>query len=132
MTKQDFVNKLSNTINAREDTHGSPQDTFATIAEIWTALLKKKIMRDVTEISGSLNLTSNFVSSEIAAKFKVTPSEVANMMAAMKIARTADNPYHEDNWIDIAGYAACGAVIVDEVKSSVNKDYVDCMMDDEI
>ena len=37
--------------------------------------------------------------------------EVALMMAGLKIARAAYNPDHEDNWIDLAGYAACGGEI---------------------
>jgi hypothetical protein len=44
------------------------------------------------------------------------------MMALMKIARLATNPAHEDSWVDLAGYAACGA--------SVAKDLVE-QMDEE-
>jgi len=35
-------------------------------------------------------------------------SDVALMMAAMKLARLRFNPTHEDSWVDLAGYAACG------------------------
>ena len=31
------------------------------------------------------------------------------MMALLKIARVKYNPRHADSWVDIAGYAACGA-----------------------
>lgn len=37
-----------------------------------------------------------------------TASDVANMMILLKIARGANGKPKEDNWIDIAGYAACG------------------------
>ena len=38
-------------------------------------------------------------------------SDIAMMMALMKIARLAHAPGHMDSWIDIAGYAACGGEI---------------------
>jgi hypothetical protein len=30
------------------------------------------------------------------------------MMSLLKLARIRSNPGHSDNWIDLAGYAACG------------------------
>jgi hypothetical protein len=33
------------------------------------------------------------------------------MLALLKVARIRSNPKHADNWIDIAGYAACGGEI---------------------
>jgi hypothetical protein len=34
---------------------------------------------------------------------------VALMMAWLKIVRASGNPGHEDSFVDLAGYAACGA-----------------------
>lgn len=34
--------------------------------------------------------------------------DVAAMMILLKLGRLAGNPTHEDSWIDVAGYAACG------------------------
>lgn len=59
--------------------HGELEDTFARISELWTVYLGT----NVTEV------------------------DVALMMALLKIARASGNPRHEDNYIDIAGYAAC-------------------------
>lgn len=67
----------------RNDTHGNPEDTFADIASLWSAYLGEQIQ----------------------------PYDVCNMMALLKIARAKQNPKHDDNWIDIAGYAACGAEV---------------------
>ena len=39
---------------------------------------------------------------------KLTPSDIAAMMALLKLSRIASGKYSEDNWIDLAGYAACG------------------------
>lgn len=66
----------------REQQYGSPEDNFATIAKLWNAYLKKDIIR---------------------------PSDVAMMMALLKVARIATGNYKEDSYIDLAGYAICGA-----------------------
>lgn len=65
----------------REAVHGNPGDTFAKIAMIWTAILGHD----------------------------VDPSQVALCLAGLKLARLAGNPSHSDSWVDLAGYAACGA-----------------------
>jgi len=67
----------------RNTTHGNPEDTFGLIAAYWSTHL------DVT----------------------VTPADVCVMMTLLKLARLAENPTNEDNWIDGAGYLACGGEI---------------------
>lgn len=64
----------------RQITHGRPENNFADIALLW------QIYKDVP----------------------FTAQDVAAMMALMKIARVKWNPVHQDNWIDVAGYAICG------------------------
>lgn len=39
------------------------------------------------------------------------PEDVAAMMALLKIARIASGHAKADNWVDLAGYAACGGEI---------------------
>lgn len=41
--------------------------------------------------------------------------ECANRIQ-VKIARLVTNPYHVDGWIDIAGYARCAVMIIDELQ----------------
>ena len=41
----------------------------------------------------------------------ITATFVAIMCADIKFARLENQPNHEDSWIDVAGYAACGAEI---------------------
>ena len=67
---------------SREEEYGSPEDNFSVIAGLWTAY------------TGT----------------DVTPKDVAMMMALLKIARAkaGSNP---DTYVDLAGYAACGAEI---------------------
>lgn len=60
--------------------HGDLEDNFVRIAQMWSAY----------------------------AQIPFTASDVAAMMVLLKVARVASNPGHADNWIDAAGYAACG------------------------
>jgi hypothetical protein len=39
----------------------------------------------------------------------INPHNVAVLMILAKVARISTSPDKADNWIDIAGYAACGA-----------------------
>lgn len=73
----------------RQDTHGKPEDSFGAIANMWTAYL------DVGR--------------------EITPVDVANMMILLKIGRAKGNPKHMDNWVDVAGYAACAGEIAADV-----------------
>lgn len=70
----------------RQDTHGRPEDSFGAIAGLWTAYLG----------TGQ----------------EIDHVDVANMMVLLKIARAKENPEHTDNWVDMAGYAACAGEIV--------------------
>ena len=65
--------------------HGDMEDNFAVIASYWSIHLGHK----------------------------VEPVDVGVMMALLKAARAKSNPYHEDNYIDGAGYFACSAECVD-------------------
>ena len=42
---------------------------------------------------------------------EVTPEQVVMAMTCMKIARLIETPDHEDSWVDICGYGACGAEV---------------------
>jgi len=64
----------------RAATHGALEDSFGQIAAIWSVRL------GVT----------------------VTPAQVAILMIDLKTVRGWGNPGHLDNWVDMAGYAACG------------------------
>ena len=67
----------------REQDYGSPEDNFTQIARLWSAYLN----------------------------FRVRPLDVALMMALLKIARISTGTATEDSFVDLAGYAACGAEI---------------------
>lgn len=65
----------------RAATHGAVENTFGLIAALWSARLGQPI----------------------------TSAQVAIMLIDLKTARAWGNPAHRDSWVDMAGYAACGA-----------------------
>lgn len=69
----------------REQDYGTPENNFGVIADFWSDYLQ-------TQIDGR---------------------DVAAMMILLKVARVATSPCGgtDDTWVDIAGYAACGAEI---------------------
>lgn len=69
----------------RAATHGDLEDNFSAIAQIWSVRLGRTI----------------------------TSEQVALMLIDLKLVRAWGNPTHEDNWVDIAGYAACGGELAD-------------------
>jgi len=86
------------TVYDRADTHGEPEESFATIADKWTAHIRALLRSDGIDPEG----------------FSLDPDAVANMMIDLKTSRNAEGHYTEDNWVDIAGYAECGARIETE------------------
>lgn len=71
------------TTTDREQQYGDPENNFSAIAKMWSGYLDTP----------------------------VTPADVAAMMILLKVARISSGQNKADNWIDIAGYAACGGEI---------------------
>lgn len=85
MTREETLDKAKAVVTRdRNDQYGLPESTFGTIAGLWSAYLDRSI----------------------------TPKDVAVMMILLKCARTMHN-VSDDTWIDIAGYAACGAEVME-------------------
>lgn len=76
----------------REQDYGSPENNFACIANLWSSYLANRIQTAVNAGKGWI----------------ITPADAAAMLALLKIARIASGHAKADNWIDLAGYAACG------------------------
>ena len=88
MTREDILNEAGNCVlRDRDREYGTPEDSFAMIADLWTTYLQERVV--------------------------IAPRDVAAMMALLKIARIARSN-KSDNWIDLAGYAACGGEIDDQ------------------
>lgn len=69
----------------RQASYGSPENSFNLIAQLWSSYLAEH------------------------AEGPLKTHDVAVMMALLKAARIAFNPQNQDNWIDLGGYAVCGA-----------------------
>lgn len=81
---------------ARNQTYGNVEDNFSRIASLWSTYLDTA----------------------------VTPIDVAMMMVLLKTARVSSGGLHYDNYVDVAGYAACAYEITKEwdvVKSDGGK-----------
>ena len=71
----------------RTATHGEMEENFSIIAKYWSIHLD----------------------------IPVTAIDVAVMMALVKVARIKLNPGHDDNWVDGAGYFACGGELATSI-----------------
>lgn len=74
---------------ARRNAYGNPEDSFATVAKLWTTYLNR-VGVDLTDPEQGLSA-----------------GNVAVMMVLLKVARLAETPSHRDSLVDIVGYAAC-------------------------
>lgn len=70
-----------------------PEDTFETIAGKWTAHVRALLREQGIDPED----------------FQLEGHDVANMMVDLKTSRNAEGHYHDDNYVDIAGYAENGA-----------------------
>lgn len=86
MRRSDLLETARKAVTSdRQATHGRPENTFGRIAHLWSAYLG----------------------------IVLTDYDVAHLMILLKVARAQQNPKHEDNHIDIAGYAACASELAD-------------------
>lgn len=67
-------------LKSRQDAYSAPENNFKNIAGLWSAYKSVKFTR----------------------------ADVSAMLALVKIGRLMTTPDHQDSWIDLAGYAACG------------------------
>lgn len=78
----------------REQDYGTPENNFDTIAEFWITYLNRACVDE----DGCVYIDA---------------TDVAMMMALLKIARIAGGSGTRDSFIDLAGYAACGGECAD-------------------
>lgn len=88
MTRSDILEQAKTCVSGdRDRDYGSPENSFEMIAKLWSIYLQLDPMT------------------------VIEPRDVAAMLALLKIARISSGVYKADNWIDLAGYAACGGEI---------------------
>lgn len=95
LTKAQLLDKAREAVADRGLNYGKPEDNFNRIALRWKAHIKNRFGLDVP----------------------IDGVSVAIMMGDVKVARLENAPGHVDSWVDLAGYAACGAEIATAVQS---------------
>ena len=89
MNRATCLKKADECVNGkREQDYGSPESNFLKIADLWSAYYGVPF----------------------------SPTDVAMMMALLKIARIQTGTATEDSFVDLAGYAACGCEIATDKK----------------
>lgn len=84
--KQILENAIRTVCQDRKDRYGEVENNFKLIADLWSAYLGAA----------------------------VSAVDVAMMMGMLKMARIKTGKYTQDNFVDLAGYAACGAECMPE------------------
>ena len=88
MTRNEVLERAAECVSGdREQDYGSPEQNFKTISMLWSVYLQRTPRSYISEV------------------------DVAAMLALLKIARIGSGNAKSDNWIDLAGYAACGGEI---------------------
>ena len=87
----------------RNSSYGDAEDNFEHIRELWGWwLYRRGLLEDADEL---------------------TKLDVAQMSAMIKIARKVKDIKYLDNWVDDAGYSACGGgLILGESQKNVNEE----------
>ena len=86
LTRKSILPKLKKCVcTDREQQYGGMENNFALIARLWREYL------DTNK--------------------PITAHDVAMMMALLKVARIASGQIKADNYVDLAGYAACAGEI---------------------
>lgn len=98
MTRKEVLEKAAQCVlQDRQNQYGGVENCFDAIGRLWSAYI---------------------AASGVRVEGRVTSFDVAMMMALLKIARAAVNPTHEDNIVDLAGYAACAGECMHEKEKS--------------
>lgn len=93
MTREEILAAAQKCIcGDREQDYGSQERSFGVIGQFWETYLQEKCL---VRRSGPVEV-------------QVLPEDVAAMMCLFKAARIATGHGKADNWVDLAGYAACG------------------------
>ena len=86
MDKVEALREAISAVEERGESYGDVRQNHQRIADLWSVVLGQV----------------------------VTPEQVVMCMTCLKVARLIETPDHEDSWVDIAGYGACGAEVATE------------------
>ena len=86
MEKREALKAAIKIVEKRGESYGDVRKNHQRIASLWSVVLGQEI----------------------------SPEQVVLCMTCVKVARLIQTPDHEDSWVDIAGYGACGAEVADK------------------
>ena len=86
MEKREALKAVIKIVEKRGESYGDVRKNHQRIASLWSVVLGQEI----------------------------SPEQVVLCMTCVKVARLIQTPDHEDSWVDIAGYGACGAEVADK------------------
>lgn len=87
--REEFLEQVQKIVcQDRNVTHGDAEDNFRVIASLWNVYIHNSKGEELNN------------------------KDVAIMMCLFKISRLMTNVNNMENWLDLAGYAACGGGIV--------------------
>jgi hypothetical protein len=95
----------------RNASYGDPNHDFARTAVYWQehVLARLEVALRGRILDNEVELTMNMIRDVATEEAILGPTDVAIMMSLLKISRLAWSPTKADSWVDLAGYAACGA-----------------------
>ena len=96
----DVLLKAHKVINGeRQDTYGTPEDSFRMIADQWRWYLKRQYDTDIV----------------------LKAYDVAMMMVLFKICRMFGQEYSEDNYVDACGYLALAGDMYEQTLAEIER-----------
>lgn len=103
MTRKDILDAALKCVNGdRDQQYGNPEDSFRCISEFW----------------------NSYIFCKTGCIVDLKPKDAAAMLALLKLARIAGGQIKDDNWIDLAGYAACGGEVEGKLLEKTAETYV--------
>lgn len=101
--REECLRKACECVNGdRNSKYGEPENNLKLIAEFWSSYLGTEL----------------------------TPTDVANMMVLLKVARTNSGKMHLDNYIDMAGYASLAYEVTKEEKDDFSVEKINFLPPD--
>lgn len=108
--KKSVLMEAESIINGqRRQDYGSVTESFSNVASLWTEYLERHAQTAIASARAKYQRNDAMPITVIS----LSPEDVANLMILMKVSR-AQNGFHRDSYVDIAGYAGCAEKLQDE------------------
>jgi aminoglycoside phosphotransferase len=98
----DFISKALELVQGdRANTHGNKRINHGNIAALWTAYLRHFHGLD----------------------HDLSPADIAKLMVLLKVARTMEGDYNEDDFVDMVGYAGIAGELENKPRTTAAEIY---------